>query len=129
MERNHPVRSAQYGDYWRLLVPGEYQVEVRKRGYISEKRTIHITDGKATKKDFFLRPDANSMDESGTQLQEVQEVKEDEKKPIPVSLVIGLTVVCLISLMLALALAIMLAKKYRGNGDVQSQYSAVHTDP
>jgi len=126
VKRNHPVRSAKDGDYWRLLVPGEYHVEVTKRGYFPVKRVIQVSEEQATNADFILQPNGEKMDEAGTAL---KEVKEEDKKPVPVSLVIGLTVVCLISLMLALALAIMLAKKYRGNGEEQTQYSAVHTEP
>lgn len=118
VKRNHPVRSAKDGDYWRLLVPGEYHVEVTKRGYSPVKRVIQVSEGQATNADFIMQPNG-----------EKKEVKEEDKKPVPVSLVIGLTVVCLISLMLALALAIMLAKKYRGNVEEQTQYSAVHTEP
>lgn len=128
LDRNHNVRSAKDGDYWRLLVPGEYKVKVSKRGYIPVTKTIQINDGQATKEDFILKPNGQHFDEAGTVL--MQEVKEDNKKPVPVALVVGLTVVCLISLMLALALAVMLAKKYRGNNDNnQTQYSAVHTEP
>ena len=103
-------------------------MKVSKRGYIPVTKTVQINDGQATKEDFILKPNGQHFDEAGTVL--MQEVKEDNKKPVPVALVVGLTVVCLISLMLALALAVMLAKKYRGNNDNnQTQYSAVHTEP
>ena len=79
------------------------------------------------------------MDEAGTELEEVvpdeagtkREVVPDEekKKHVPVSLVVGLTVVCLISLLLALVLAILITKKYRQKENVQGEYSQVHTDP
>lgn len=124
--RNHPVRSAKDGDYWRLLLPGEHEVTVSKDGYTPVKRTIQVNDGPATRQEFILARNGKSLDEAGTEL---EEVKMDDKKPVPVSLVIGLTVVCLISLMLALALAIMLAKKYRGRDGAQGEYSQVHTDP
>lgn len=125
-DRNHAVRSAKDGDFWRLLVPGTYEVEVSKHGYTPVKRTIQVNKGPATKQVFVLARNGQSLDEGGTQL---EEVKMDDKKPVPVSLIIGLTVVCLISLMLALALAIMLAKKYRGRESTQGEYSQVHTDP
>ena len=119
--------SARDGDYWRLLKPGSYDVEVSKQGYLTDKRTIQVAKGPATKQEFTLVRNGQSLDEAGTELQEVK--TDDDKRPVPVSLVIGLTVVCLVSLMLALALAIMLAKKYRGNGSAQGEYSQVHTDP
>ena len=126
-DRKHPVRSARDGDYWRLLKPGSYDVEVSKQGYIPVKRTIQVAKGPATKQEFTLVRNDQSRDEAGAELQEVK--TDNDKRPVPVSLVIGLTVVCLVSLMLALALAIMLAKKYRGSGNAQGEYSQVHTDP
>lgn len=125
-ERNHPVRSAKDGDYWRLLRPGEYEVEVSKHGYTPVKRTIQVNEGPATRQEFILARNGQSLDEAGTDL---EEVKMDDEKPVPVSLVIGLTIVCLVALMLALALAIMLAKKYRGREVAQGEYSQVHTEP
>ena len=121
------MRSAKDGDYWRLLLPGTYEVQVSKHGYTPVKRTIQVNKGPATRQEFILARNGQSLDESGTELQEVK--TDDDKKPVPVSLVIGLTIVCLVSLMLALALAIMLAKKYRGSGSEQGEYSQVHTDP
>ena len=119
------MRSAKDGDYWRLLVPGEYQVRVKKTGYFPITKRVQVSDGQAADVNFFMQPIGQRMDESGTEF----EVKQDNKKPVPVSLVIGLTVVCLLALVLALSLAIMLAKKYRGDGDAKTQYSAVHTQP
>ena len=126
------MRSARDGDYWRLLVPGEYDVEVRKRGYFPTRKVVRVSKDHAATVDFFIQPIGPGMDESGQGMDESGtqfEVKQDDKKPVPVSLVVGLTVVCLIALVLALALAIMLAKKYRGVEDERTQYSAVHTDP
>ena len=126
-DRSHPVRSAKDGDYWRLLLPGSYKVTVSKQGYFPVKRTIQVTPGPATRQEFTLKRNGQSRDEASTELQEVK--TDDDKRPVPVSLVIGLTIVCLVSLMLALALAIMLAKKYRGSESAQGEYSQVHTDP
>ena len=103
-------------------------MRVQKRGYIPEIKKIVVADGQATNANFILRPIGEKTDASNTQLEEVKE-DDKNKKPVPVSLIIGLTIVCLISLMLALALAIMIAKKYRGDGNVSCQYSAVHADP
>ena len=102
-------------------------MSVSKRGYTTVKRNIQVNKGPATTQEFTLKGNGQSLDEAGTEL---EEVKMDDKKPVPVSLVIGLTIVCLISLMLALVLAIMLAKKYRGGNNIaQTEYSQVHTDP
>lgn len=125
--RNHPVRSARDGDYWRLLLPGDYIVTVSKRGYDPVKRTVTIPKGLAKKEVFVLTSNGQAMDETGAQLEEV--VPDKEKKPVPISLVIGLTIVCVVSLLLALALAILIAKKYRGKESAQGEYSQVHTCP
>lgn len=101
-------------------------MEVSKHGYTPVKRTIQVNEGPATNQEFILARNGQSLDESGTDL---QEVKMDDEKPVPVSLVIGLTIVCLVALMLALVLAIMLAKKYRGREVAQGEYSQVHTEP
>lgn len=137
--RNHPVRSARDGDYWRLLLPGVYKVTVSKRGYHPVEKIVRISKGPATKENFVLESNGQAMDEAGIELEEVvpdeagtkQEVVPDEekKKHVPVSLVVGLTVVCLISLLLALVLAILITKKYRQKENVQGEYSQVHTDP
>jgi carboxypeptidase D len=53
---DHDTHSTKHGDYWRLLLPGEYSVSVSKKGY----RTAHrsVTVGKfgllATRLDFSL---------------------------------------------------------------------------
>lgn len=129
LDRNHPVKSAKDGDYWRLLVPGKYKVKVSKRGYFPVTKNIQVNDGLATKEDFILQLIGKmhlKQDEGSTNLQEVLL----EKKPVPVGLVIGLTLVCLIALSLTLALTIMLVSKYRNRGaDRKAQYAAVHTEP
>lgn len=52
----HQVYSTQYGDYWRLLLPGEYSVSVSKENYRTAHRTVTV--GKygspAVRLDFFL---------------------------------------------------------------------------
>lgn len=123
------MKSAKDGDYWRLLVPGKYKVKVSKRGYFPVTKNIQVNDGLATKEDFILQPIGKmhlNQDEGSTNLQEVLL----EKKPVPVGLVIGLTLVCLIALSLTLALTIMLVKKYKDRGaDRKARYAAVHTEP
>ncbi|KAJ8958532.1 hypothetical protein NQ318_002327 [Aromia moschata] len=40
----HPVKSAKYGDYWRILLPGKYNLTVAARGYESYTSEIVIPD-------------------------------------------------------------------------------------
>lgn len=53
---DHQVYSTEYGDYWRLLLPGEYSVSVSKKNYRTAHRTVTV--GKygspAVRLDFFL---------------------------------------------------------------------------
>lgn len=123
--RNHPVRSARDGDYWRLLLPGDYKVTVSKQGYHPVERTVTIPQGLAKNEEFVLTSKGQVMDETGTHLEEVG----PDKKPVPISLVIGLTIVCVVSLLLALALAILVVQKYGGRENAQGKYSQVHTCP
>lgn len=50
----HAVKSAEGGDYWRLLAPGEYTVEVSASGYVSQQKQVTVTDNEAEFLDFHL---------------------------------------------------------------------------
>lgn len=39
---NHVVKSAQYGDYYRILLPGKYNVTVSARGYESYTQEVEV---------------------------------------------------------------------------------------
>ena len=120
---NHPVKTARDGDYWRLLKPGSYLVTVHAPGYAPSTKTVVVPQGDAAARyNFVLEPSADA----GTEFS--SEVKTSEKKPVPVSLIIGLTVICAISLALATALVVMVVKKYRHSTDnVESGYVAVQS--
>jgi len=42
----HDIYTAEGGDYWRLLVPGQYNVTVSAVGYETFTQNINIPDGK-----------------------------------------------------------------------------------
>ncbi|CAD5120372.1 DgyrCDS8944 [Dimorphilus gyrociliatus] len=55
----HIIKSAEGGDYWRLLAPGNYEVEVSTIGYLSQKKAVTVTNNQATFVDFdLLRKDS-----------------------------------------------------------------------
>ncbi|KAM4704103.1 inactive carboxypeptidase-like protein X2 [Rhinophrynus dorsalis] len=52
---NHDIRTANDGDYWRLLNPGEYAVTARAEGYTSSTKNCAVGyDMGATRCDFLL---------------------------------------------------------------------------
>lgn len=53
--RRKDVFSYKDGDYWRLLVPGSYEVSVAAKGYEPETKTATVSPNKATELDFVMR--------------------------------------------------------------------------
>lgn len=53
--RPHDVFTGNDGDYWRLLVPGSYEVTVSAKGYEHESKTTTVRSATATKLDFTMR--------------------------------------------------------------------------
>jgi len=53
----HDVQTASpHGDYWRLLVPGVYDISATKPGYETQtKKGVKVTEGDAVKSDFVLK--------------------------------------------------------------------------
>ncbi|GJQ81229.1 hypothetical protein Trydic_g20448 [Trypoxylus dichotomus] len=54
---NHVVKSARSGDYWRILLPGKYNLTVSARGYESYTTAIEIPKNGSLKFDITLMPD------------------------------------------------------------------------
>ena len=54
-DRDHPVKSVQDGDYWRLLVPGTYTLRVSAAGYQSSEVDVTVPGVGAAHVDFTLR--------------------------------------------------------------------------
>ncbi|XP_064458010.1 carboxypeptidase E-like isoform X2 [Ornithodoros turicata] len=56
---NHDVTTSENGEYWRLLVPGKYTIQVEKEGYEPERRTVTVINQPhqpAQRLDFYLKP-------------------------------------------------------------------------
>lgn len=53
----HPIKSVEpYGDYWRLLLPGAYQLTVEMPGYHNQSKLAVVSAAGATHLNFTLRP-------------------------------------------------------------------------
>ena len=52
--RDHTVSTAEFGDYWRLLVPGDYVLEASAESYESSSLKVTIAEGPATVLNFTL---------------------------------------------------------------------------
>lgn len=53
--RRHDVFSARDGDFWRLLVPGSYDVTVSAKGFEQETKSCTVLSDKAAKLEFTLK--------------------------------------------------------------------------
>ena len=59
--RSGSVATAQDGDYWRLLVPGSYVLEVQAQGYLSNESTVVVSEGNAVQLNFTLQGNAGVL--------------------------------------------------------------------
>lgn len=55
LDRQHAVYSGSDGDYWRLLLPGEYEIRAYKKGYEPLNHKVKIVDGPPTVLNFTLK--------------------------------------------------------------------------
>lgn len=52
---NHLVKSVEpYGDFWRLLLPGAYQITVEMPGYLNQSKLVVVSSNGATRVNFTL---------------------------------------------------------------------------
>ncbi|RWS09438.1 carboxypeptidase D-like protein [Dinothrombium tinctorium] len=58
---NHDVKSSSLGDYWRLLIPGKYNISASKIGYHSETKTVTVEASSATIVNFILKEEFKSL--------------------------------------------------------------------
>ncbi|KAL8566418.1 hypothetical protein ACOMHN_011996 [Nucella lapillus] len=54
---NHTTTSARDGDFWRLLAPGTYTIDVSSRRYQPQSIVVKVTNGAAVSVNFTLVPD------------------------------------------------------------------------
>lgn len=52
---DHVVHSSKSGDYWRLLIPGEYRITVEHPDYSSDSKNVVVKDGEPTELNFLLK--------------------------------------------------------------------------
>lgn len=125
--RNHPVRSAKDGDYWRLLLPGDYVVHVNHPGHKTMRKRVHVDAGPAKEVSFILKPGKPELQEDVNLAKKEEVLPPKSKKTTPVALIIGLTIVCIIALILAIGLAVMLTKRHKEKTNCEGGYAQVST--
>uniref|UniRef100_A0A665UQD4 Peptidase M14 domain-containing protein n=1 Tax=Echeneis naucrates TaxID=173247 RepID=A0A665UQD4_ECHNA len=63
----HNLTTGMYGDYYRLLLPGTYNITAVAPGYISATvHSVQVMEGKATELNFTLAPVASEVESSST---------------------------------------------------------------
>ena len=55
LDRQHAVYTGSDGDYWRLLLPGEYEIRAYKKGYEPMNQKVKVVDGPPTILNFTLK--------------------------------------------------------------------------
>ena len=61
LDRPKDIYTWRTGEYWRLLLPGTYEIEVSAKGFVTQRQQIHVVKDSVLKKNFFLpRFDKNS---------------------------------------------------------------------
>jgi len=55
-DRKHDIKTSDDGDYWRLLVPGTYDVECHAKGFKAISKNIDVSIGDAAMVNFTLYP-------------------------------------------------------------------------
>lgn len=55
-DRQHPVTTAADGDYWRLLVPGSYEIQASCEGYKPQRKVVEVHSDKVSVLNFNLKP-------------------------------------------------------------------------
>lgn len=61
VKENEGVTMWEFGDYYRLLVPGDYKIKASAGGYKSEEKDVTVTNGDAVQLDFILEAGATSL--------------------------------------------------------------------
>ena len=58
VNRTKDIFTWKTGEYWRLLLPGVYEVEVSAKGYLPKTQKIHVkNNGTVKRMDFYLQRD------------------------------------------------------------------------
>ena len=66
VSRDHDITTTERGEYWRLLVPGEYQLLVSASGYNSQLKNITVNNGSAIQVNFTLTNSNSTNSNSAT---------------------------------------------------------------
>jgi len=79
LDRDHNITATEQGEYWRLLVPGVYQLLVSAPGYHSQVKNVTIRTGRAVQVNFTLT--ANNAPSQSKNSTSVDQVTTPEAHP------------------------------------------------
>ena len=57
---SHDVTTSIHGDYWRLLMPGEYKITARAEGFLSQTKSITVVANQTARLNFTLKYEENT---------------------------------------------------------------------
>ena len=63
--RNVAIKTTSIGEYWRILMPGDYVIEVKANGYNTIRRQFTVVDNRPTKLNLWMYSSANYPKQSG----------------------------------------------------------------
>ena len=65
---SHEVTTSIHGDYWRLLMPGNYKITAKADGFLPQTKLITVVSNKTTSLNFTLKYSQDSTDTDQKQL-------------------------------------------------------------
>jgi carboxypeptidase D len=71
----HDVTTSRYGDYWRLLLPGQYKLTARANGFLSQTKTVIVKENEPVQVNFTLSRDETHSNNNNKKESEEKELE------------------------------------------------------